>query len=597
MSDIPCSTIILIGPEGAGKTTIGKFLSEKLNKELFSLDRHRKELYAPFDYDDAHANKVYEQEGVEALLKYWKYFEYRAVVDVLQNALKPRDRFYGKILDFGAGHSIFENKEELDRVAELISPYKGVFLIVPCEDVDEALRIMEERRGHGLSYNRHFLNHPSNKTLAKHIIYTKDVSPEQSAHEISKLTMTRFDTLDKPIDDMVVIDQSCLTNAILARDIDAVESMLSSGADPNARRIGKETTAWRSGDGRHMMPERQDPNSCHELYPLDLAMTSRPACQRIVELLLGHGADPNSRYPQTTIAHRVLERRGAAPSMICNKRNVYLDLILRHPLLDVNLQDGEGIPLIQTALEVGDAEAARMLIDRGADLRCRDDSGRNILHLVSADDCGTNIVQHIIGLEPELQYQFDKHGRTPLQYAIDCQKSGNPRDEAKLLISAGVDVTARDASGDTPLHILFRRPFLLVADYYGDAVWHGFVKNTIDLLLSRGADINARNKAGETPAFGYFHASSFKVDLSWAKMDEERHTLSKKWGGDRWKVNKELEEQIVEEAEPKIWALFTEMGVDWAVIQKGSEVSVPGGERIRSSGERQARTNADGYCG
>ncbi|KAF4441421.1 shikimate kinase [Fusarium acutatum] len=184
MPDKHRPTIILIGPEGAGKTTIGKVLAERLNSELFSLDRHRKELYAQFDYDESLANKLYEQEGVEALLKYWKYFEYRAVVDILQNALKPGDMFYGKILDFGAGHSIFENKKELDHVAELIAPHKGVFLILPCEDVKEALKIMEERRGHELSYNRHFLNHPSNKTLAKHIIYTKDVGPERSADEI-----------------------------------------------------------------------------------------------------------------------------------------------------------------------------------------------------------------------------------------------------------------------------------------------------------------------------------------------------------------------------------------------------------------------------
>ncbi|QGI70408.1 hypothetical protein CEK27_002737 [Fusarium fujikuroi] len=386
---------------------------------------------------------------------------------------------------------------------------------------------------------------------------------------IDKYWIMPLDTLDKPIDDMVVINQSCLTNAILARDVDIVELMLSSGADPNARRIGKETPAWRSVDGRHIKPDRQDPSSCHELYPLDLAMTSRLDCRRIAELL-------------TTIAHRVLERRGSNLNTTCGKRNVYLDLILRHPLLNVNLQDGEGISLLQTALGVGDAVAARILIDRGADLRSRDDSGRNILHLVSVDDCGIDLVQHIIGLEPELQYQFDKHGRTPLQYAIDCQKPGNPGDEVKLLISAGVDVTARDANDDTPLHILFRRPFLLVADHYGDAVWQGFVKNTIDLLLSKGANINARNKAGETPAFGYFRASSFKVDLSWAKMDEERHNLSKKWGGDRWKVNKELEEQIVEGTEPKIWAFFDAMGVEWSVINvKGESLlhAVAGQER------------------
>ncbi|KAF5967162.1 hypothetical protein FCOIX_12134 [Fusarium coicis] len=377
--------------------------------------------------------------------------------------------------------------------------------------------------------------------------------------------------LDKPIDDVVVVDQLSLTNAILARDVDMVESILSSGADPNARRVGKETPVWRSVDGRHMKPERQDPNSCHELYSLDLAMTSRSTCCRIVELLLGHGADPNSRYPQTTIAHRVLERRGPSPNMVYSKRITYLDSILRHPLLDVNLQDGKGIPLIQTALEVGDTEAAQILIDRSADLRCRDCSSRNILHLLSADDCGIGLVQRILALAPDLQYQFDKDGRTPLHYAIDCQKPGNPRDEVKLLISAGLDVTVQDTNGDTPLHILFKRPFLLVADYYGDAFWQGFVKDTIDLLVSNGADINAQNKAGETPAFGYFRGSSFRVDLNWAKLDEERHSLSKKWGGDRWKVNKELEAQIVAETEPKIWAVFDEMGVDWSAINAKGE--------------------------
>ncbi|KAG9496382.1 hypothetical protein J7337_012970 [Fusarium musae] len=323
-----------------------------------------------------------------------------------------------------------------------------------------------------------------------------------------------FNVLDRPIDDVVVVDQPSLTNTILARDVDMVESILSSGADPNARRVGKETPVWRLLDGRRIKPEKQDPNSCQELYPLDLAMTSRSTCCHIAELLLGHGADPNSRYPETTIVHRVLERRGPSPNMVHSKRNVYLESILRHPLLDVNLQDGEGIPLIQTALEVGDAETAQILIDRSADLRCRDYSSRNILNLLSADDCGIGLVQRILALAPDLQYQFDKDGRTPLHYAIDCQKPGNPRDEVKLLIPPGLD---------------------------------GFVKDTIDLLVSKGADINAQNKAGETPAFGYFRGSSFRVDLNWAKLDEERHLLSKKWGGDRWKVNKELEAQIVEE--------------------------------------------------
>jgi energy-coupling factor transporter ATP-binding protein EcfA2 len=180
-------SIILIGPEGSGKSTIGKIVANSLAKELYSLDRHRDELYAPFNYDKAFAEKIYEEQGLWAFYQHWKAFEYQAVSHILENASKGGDEFYGKILDFGAGHSVFEDPEELAKVGALMEPYRNVILVMPCEDVEEAVKITEARRGHELGLNKHFMEHPSNKRLAKYIIYTKDTTVEECAERVLQI--------------------------------------------------------------------------------------------------------------------------------------------------------------------------------------------------------------------------------------------------------------------------------------------------------------------------------------------------------------------------------------------------------------------------
>ncbi|KAM0259139.1 hypothetical protein ACHAQJ_003511 [Trichoderma viride] len=180
-------SVILIGPEGSGKSTIGKIIAQNLAKGLYSLDRHRDELYAPYGYDKVFAEKIYEEKGLWAFYQHWKAFEYQAVSHILQNAGKEGDEFYGKILDFGAGHSVFENPEELAKIEALMEPYRNVILVMPCEDVEEAVKITETRRGHELGLNKHFMAHPSNKRLAKHIIYTKDTTSEACAERVLQI--------------------------------------------------------------------------------------------------------------------------------------------------------------------------------------------------------------------------------------------------------------------------------------------------------------------------------------------------------------------------------------------------------------------------
>ncbi|KAL7929862.1 hypothetical protein V8C35DRAFT_314502 [Trichoderma chlorosporum] len=191
-------TIILIGPEGSGKSTIGRIIAQTLSQELYSLDRHRDELYAPYDYDKDFAAKIYEEQGLWPFYQHWKTFEYKAVVHILQNARQEGDLFYGKVLDFGAGHSVFENPQELENIATLMEPYKNVILVIPSDDVEEVVKITEARRGHELGLNKHFVEHPSNKRLAKHVIYTKDMTAEECAERALRI-IRREDVTNLPV--------------------------------------------------------------------------------------------------------------------------------------------------------------------------------------------------------------------------------------------------------------------------------------------------------------------------------------------------------------------------------------------------------------
>lgn len=191
-------SIILIGPEGSGKSTIGKIIATTLAKELYSIDRHRDELYPPFGYDKALADRIYKEQGLWPFYQHWKIFEYQTVSHILQNASKEGDEFYGKIIDFGAGHSVYENPEELEKIEALMEPYPNVILLMPCEDVEEALKITEARRNHKLDLNKHFLEHPSNKRLAKYTIYTKDRTAEECAESVLQIIRENIQQVSRP---------------------------------------------------------------------------------------------------------------------------------------------------------------------------------------------------------------------------------------------------------------------------------------------------------------------------------------------------------------------------------------------------------------
>ena len=182
-------TIILIGPLGAGKTSVGQLLAQKLRLPLCSLDQVRPIYYEKAGYDQTIASQIAaSDEGTWGLLRYGKPFEARMVELVLAN--------HRGVIDFGASNSVYEEGDLFDRVEKALAPYPNVILLLPSPDLNESVAILKGRlilmlTAAGKDYtnelfelNEYFVKHPSNQRLAKKVIHTKDKTPEDVCDEI-----------------------------------------------------------------------------------------------------------------------------------------------------------------------------------------------------------------------------------------------------------------------------------------------------------------------------------------------------------------------------------------------------------------------------
>lgn len=172
------SNIILIGPIRAGKSTVAKLLSEEMGMPNCSLDELRYTYYEEIGYDHNYAMQLEAQYGFEAKYNYWKPFEAQLVVKALEE-------YEDHIIDFGAGHSVYEDEHLFKKVKKSMDNEPYIFLLIPSEDKEESARILCERAE--FDFNRHFVYHPSNYELAKHIIYTLHQTPEETMKEIREL--------------------------------------------------------------------------------------------------------------------------------------------------------------------------------------------------------------------------------------------------------------------------------------------------------------------------------------------------------------------------------------------------------------------------
>ncbi|KAM3107860.1 shikimate kinase [Phormidesmis sp. 146-33] len=178
------SDIILIGAIGSGKSTIGELLAKRLNVPQHSMDDLRLNYYKEIGYDEELAKKKRATQGLWGVYQYWKPFEAYAVERILSEHQHC-------VIDFGAGHSVYEDDILFQRVQQILAPYSNVILLLPSPDLDESVQILNKRNEYvsdgNPNLNEHLIRHPSNYKLAKYVIYSKGKMPEEMCNEILSL--------------------------------------------------------------------------------------------------------------------------------------------------------------------------------------------------------------------------------------------------------------------------------------------------------------------------------------------------------------------------------------------------------------------------
>lgn len=164
------NSIILIGPMGVGKSTIAEELYEKTKLPKISLD------------DRNFLSSIYSQREK---FDNFKDFEFYLTTRVLSGINQPT------VIDFGAGHSIYENPLMFIEMKKFLSKFKNVVFLIPSQDKEISLNIVNQRltkkrnvNKQQLNDNRHFVYSSCNESLATITEYTFNKSPEEIANDI-----------------------------------------------------------------------------------------------------------------------------------------------------------------------------------------------------------------------------------------------------------------------------------------------------------------------------------------------------------------------------------------------------------------------------
>ncbi len=166
-------SIILIGPSGAGKTAVADEI-----EIMTSLKRLRLDEVANRDRDRGFKEKFRNVE------------EYNAYMIKTQIEMAEKAGIPG-VVDFGGGHSVYDNKEIFDFVKKQMSKFKNVVLLLPSHDLEKSLQILASRSTGDYRPNKKFITSPCNKELATMIIYENGRNPRQIAEEILRIIEKR----------------------------------------------------------------------------------------------------------------------------------------------------------------------------------------------------------------------------------------------------------------------------------------------------------------------------------------------------------------------------------------------------------------------
>jgi ankyrin repeat protein len=177
-------------------------------------------------------------------------------------------------------------------------------------------------------------------------------------------------------------------------------------------------------------------------------------------------------------------------------------LLKKNPGL-VNEVSKGGVTPLHWAARGNAALAARVLINAGADIEAKTDTGSTPLHW-AANQNATDMIKLLINAHAQVNTRAND-GSTPLHWAV----VGNAPDAVALLLKRGAEVNGKTNNGSTPLHLAAQKDNLQI----------------IQALIQNGADIYLKDADG--------HTSLYWVKSSRAREIFEQSIAAQDQGGEQ----------------------------------------------------------------
>jgi len=171
------ANLILIGPPCIGKSTVAAWVNHLANLPNVSLD-DRKHRFHSSNLPGFAESEITVGPWMKRY-RSWKPFELESAEKHISNV----DKY---VIDFGAGHSVYEENDQFERIARAVKEHY-VVLLMPSEDLEKSRKILLETHP---AFDSEFINliidNPSNRKLANLVVYRDCKTAKEVALEVLK---------------------------------------------------------------------------------------------------------------------------------------------------------------------------------------------------------------------------------------------------------------------------------------------------------------------------------------------------------------------------------------------------------------------------